>query len=186
MTALATSADVEAVLGRTLTADESARVTGELDKASAYIRAETRRPFDAAEVTVERKVRDNGTVTLVDADTVSVVTEVGCDGTATTLTGWTQRGNKVYRLAPRATVEVTHTRSANVPEALVSLCAQLAAAGLTSEAETGVQSQTITKGPFTESFSYGAGGHDAYALDATQSSVLRAHSRPRVGSVSLL
>lgn len=186
MAALATSADVVAVLGRALTADESARVGAELDKASAFIRAETRRPFDPAEVTVSRKVRDNGTVLLVDADDVSAVVEVDCDGDESTITGWTQRGSKVYGLTPRSTVEVTHTREATIPEALVGLTAQLVVAGLASEVTTGVQSQTITKGPFTESYTFGADGHDAYALDSTQATVLHAHSRPRVGSVSLL
>lgn len=181
MTALATSSDVVAVLGRALTADETARVGSELDKASAFVRAETRRPFDPAAVTVSRKVRDSGTVLLVDAAVVSAIVGIDCDGLASTITGWTQRGSKVYGLAPRTIVEVTHTRSADIPEALVSLVAQLAATGLASTIKPGVKSTTV--GPFSESYEEGAHG---YTLSVDQSSVLRAHSRPRLGSVTLL
>lgn len=187
MAALATSDDVVTVLGRALTDDESARVGAELDKASAFIRAETRRPFDATEVTVSRKVRDNGTVLLVDADTVSAVVEVDCDGDATTLDAadWTQRGSKVYGLTPRRWVEVTHTRDATVPAELVDLCAQIATVGLASDVKPGVESQTVTKGPFSESYTFRDGATSSL-LSADQVAVLRRHSRPKIGSVPLL
>lgn len=187
MAALATSADVVTVLGRALTADESNRVDAELDKASAFIRAESRRPFDATEVTVARKVRDNGTILLVDADTVSAVVAVDCDGEATTLAtdDWTQRGSKVYGLTPRTWVEVTHTRDATVPAELVDLCAQIVAAAIVSDVKPGVESQTVTKGPFSESYTF-RDGSTTSLLSADQVAVLRRHSRPKIGSVPLL
>ncbi len=181
MAALATSDDVVAVLGRALTVDESVRVDAELDKASAFIRAETRRPFDPAEATVSRKVRDNGTVLLVDADTVSAVVAIDCDGSESAVSGWVQRGSKVYGLSPRTTVEVTHTRESDIPEALVGLAAQLAATALTSTIKHGVKSTAA--GPYSETYAEGA---DGYLLSVDQASVLRAHSRLSVGSVTFL
>lgn len=181
MTALATSANVVSVLGRALTADESARVGAELDKASAFVRAETRRAFDVGPFTVLRRVRDTGTVALDAPATVSTVSAIDCDGTAEALSDWTLRGVKVYGLPPRAWVEVTYAGDATIPAALISLCAELATSGLANTVKPGLKS--ITKGPFSETYEDGAHG---IVLSAEQAVVLKAHKRHRLGSVTLL
>lgn len=181
MTALATSTDVAAVLGRALTADESARVAAELDKASAYVRAKTRRAFAAGPHTVLRRVRDSGTITLDAPSSVASVSAVDCDGSLDVLSGWVLRGLKVYGLPARAWVEVVYTASATVPAALISLTAELATTGLANTITPGLKS--ITKGPFSETYEDGAHG---IVLTDEQAVVLKAHRRHALGSVSLL
>lgn len=181
MTALATSTDVVAVLGRALTADEAARVAAELDRASAFIRAATRRAYAAGPFTVQRRVRDSGTILLDAPASVTSISEVDCDGSVETLSDWTLRGSKVYGLPARAWVEVVYAGDATVPDALVSLCAELAAVGLANTVTPGLKS--ITKGPFSETYTDDAHG---IVVSTEQALVLKAHTRPRLGSVSLL
>ena len=57
MAALATSADVEAQLGRSLTSDEEERVDSLLNWASQVARRASRRQFSAGTYTVARQVR---------------------------------------------------------------------------------------------------------------------------------
>lgn len=183
MTALATSTDVVADLGRALTAAESAKVGAALDKASALVRAETGRFYEADTFTVRRKV-SGGKVTLDDPTSVTTVTEVDCDGNATNLSGYTLRGATVYGLGCDRWVEVEYDCAGTIPAALVTVVAAMAGRSITASAPEGVESYTVTRGPFTESASYGATS-DSVAATPSELAIIRRH-RLRPGALNLL
>lgn len=186
MTALATSTDVEAELGRTLTTAEAAKVDAALDKASALVRAETGRKFEAGTYTVRRKVR-RGRVVLDAPATVTSVIAVDGDGTVTAITGAILRteDETVYNLGCDRWVEITYTTAGEVPAELVPVVAALAAANITSGAPEGVQSYTVTKGPFSESATF-AEPTDSLAPTPSILSVIRRHKLRRPGPISSL
>lgn len=184
MTALATSDDVEAELGRTLTAGETAKVDAALDKASAWVRAETGRFLAADTFTVRRKVRA-GRVELDDPTSVTSVAEIDYSGTPTDVTGWTLRGSTLHGLGCAGWVEVEYVSAGTIPEALVGVTAAIAARGITSSAPEGAESYTITRGPFSESASF-AEGVDSGAVTPSEAAVVRRHALRRAGAVSLL
>ena len=184
MTALATSSDVAAELGRTLTTEESAKVDAALEKASAWVRAETGRFFEADTYTVRRKPR-GGKVRLDDPTSVTSVSAIANDGTASTVTGWTLRGDTLYGLTCDSWVEVEYVSAGTVPGALISVVAAIVGRAITSDAPEGAESYTITRGPFSESASF-AEGVDSGAVLGTESSIVRRHKLRRSGSVSQL
>lgn len=179
MTALATSADVEAQLGRSLTSEESARIGALLDRASAQARRVTGRAFTAGDYTVTRTVRD-GKVSL--GETVDEVTAVRAinqyDGTTETLDtdSWTVRGNVVYGLSYWCEVEVDFTVTADVPADLVAEVAALAGAWLETPT-TNVESETT--GPFTVRYK------DGSSATASSTELFRTFAAPRLGVISI-
>lgn len=179
MTALAASEDVEAVLGRTLTADESARIGAILDAASAAVREATGRKYEAGTHTVRRKVR-GGKVRLDAPATVTDVVEVDCDGNETTLTGHTLRDDTVYGLGCAGWVEVTYTTLGDVPDDLVAVVASMAARDLTTATPSGATGYTITKGPFTESATFDS-PTEAIEPTPAEARVIRRYALPKPG-----
>ena len=179
MTALATSADVEAALGRTLTAEETARIDAILDNASAVVREATGRKYEAGTYTVRRKAR-GGKVRLDDPATVTEIVEVDCDGNAAAVTGYTLRGDTVYGLGCAGWVEVTYTTVGAVPDDLVTTVASMAARDLTNETPSGATGYAITKGPFTESATF---DNPTEAIEPTPSEarVIRRYALPKAG-----
>lgn len=184
MTALATSTDVEAALGRTLTTAESARVGSLLDKASALVRAESGRLLEAGTYTVKRRVR-GGKVVLDDPTTVSEVVRVDGGGTETALTGYTLRGSTLYGLGCDRWVEVTYVSAGDVADELVTVTAALAARGLTASAPEGAQSWTVTRGPFSESASFSEPS-DSLAPTPSELATIRRFGLRRSGPVTQL
>jgi hypothetical protein len=184
MTALAVSSDVEGVLGRTLTTEEAAKVDAALAKASAWVRAETGRFFEAGTYTVRRKTR-NRRVVLDDPVSVASVEVVDSDGTATAVTGWVLRGSVLYGLGCEGWVEVEYASAGTVPEPLVGVVAAMAARNLTASAPEGAESYTVTRGPFTESASFGE-STDSVATTPSEAAIVRRYALRRSGSVSLL
>lgn len=179
MTTLAASEDVEAVLGRTLTADESARIGAILDAASAAVREATGRKYEAGTYTVTRKAR-GGKLRLDDPATVTEIVEVGCDGSESAVTGYTLRGDTVYGLGCAGWVEVTYTTAGDVPADLVSTVASMAARDLTNETPAGATGWTVTKGPFTESATFDS-PTEAIESTSSEARVIRRYALPKPG-----
>jgi hypothetical protein len=184
MTALATSADVVAVLGRALTAAETAKVDASLAKASTTARRLTGRLYEAGTYTVERKVRQGRPVNLDDAATVTLVNAINCDGTATELTGYTLRGSRLYGLTA-INVEVTYTTTGGVPQDVVDVVASMAARDLTNDVPGGATSYSVTKGPFSESASFDS-PTEAIEPEPTEAATLARYALRRSGPISSL
>ncbi len=132
MAALATRPDVEVDIGRALTAEESSRVERVLDRASAYVRAQTGRRYQAGATTVRRRVRD-GRIVLDDPTSVQAVREVNTGVAATTLIGWILDGDAVLGL-DGCWVEVDYTSAGDVPTEIRDVTAALAGRLLTAPA----------------------------------------------------
>lgn len=196
MTALAASTDVEAVLGRTLTANESAKVDAALDKASALVRSETGRLFESGSHTVRRRIRE-GRVKLDDATAVTEVVSVDDDGNADTLADYAFRSPYIYGLGGYASqnrfsgygcfawVEVTYTSAGTVPDELVTVVASMAARNVTASAPEGAESYTVTRGPFSESASFSTSS-DSVSATPTELAIIRRHALTRGGPVKSL
>lgn len=153
MTALATSPDVEAALGRTLTTEEADRVDSLILLASAAVSNEAGYRFAPDTYTIERRVR-NGKVKI--PATVASVTSVKaidqCDGSETLLvlgTDYTRRGSTLYGLSD-CWVEVVFVVTADVPDVIVALVASIVANTVVTGATAAVS--TVTAGPFTTSY----------------------------------
>lgn len=131
MTVLATREDVEAGLGRSLTADEYARADALLVLASAHVEVTTRARFGPGPHTVGRRVRSGRVRLPGKASTVDEVRNIDeCDGTATVLTvgvDYTARGRVVYGLGSRAYVEVDFTIAEDTPAPVVEVVAGIVA-----------------------------------------------------------
>jgi hypothetical protein len=99
-TALATTADVEKSLGRSLLAgDETNRATTLLLLASSAYEIEAEYHFAPGSYTVGRQVRKGKVKLPAKSPTVTAVRSVDqTDGTVTTLSGYTTHGSWVYRL----------------------------------------------------------------------------------------
>jgi len=135
--ALATVSDVEARLGRALTADEQDRLEAILDDVSAVIRSYTGQQFDRAETTDRLKVR-GGKVTLPQLPVVAVDTVVNMDGNAVAhrwyagatvellLSVPDEWAWEPYRITP-SWVDVTYTHGYDeVPADIVAVVCQVA------------------------------------------------------------
>jgi hypothetical protein len=178
--ALATSADVEAQLGRSLTSDEEERVDALLNAASVRARSRTGRQFTAGDYTVERSVDFRGRVRLPETvDSVSEVRAVYNDGTTEVIDedAWTLRGNTIYNLTYWCRVEVDYTVSADIPDDIIAAVAAIAASGLSMSAD-GVQSETI--GGFTIRY------RDGSTALTTEAEVFRLYAAPSLGPIDLL
>jgi hypothetical protein len=160
VTALAAKADVETVLGRTLTAAEDAKLAGALAAASRLVRTVTGRRYEVGTFTVRRRVRDCQVV-LDSPTSVGTVAHVCFDGTAETLTGWVLRGDIVYGIRNGGGwVDVTYTVATPTPPAVlvpadvVAIVAAITARRLTSSVPVGAVSYSETTGPFAESATF--------------------------------
>jgi hypothetical protein len=154
--ALASSSDVEASLGRSLTSTEEERVERLLAGASLLARDISRRPFEAGDYTVTRLVRGDR-VHLPEVATVTEVRAVDADGTATVLSDYTHRGKTIYGLAGYRDVEVDYTVASDyeVPDDVVGAVADMVAAVFTAPAPADVASQAA--GPFAVTYRTSAG-----------------------------
>lgn len=183
MSALATSADVEAVLGRSLSVEESERVEAALAKASAFVRADTGRRFEAGEVQVRRRAR-GGRILLDDPESVESVTAVSACGDVAEVTGFTFRAPYLYGLAD-GWYEVGYTAAGSVPDDVAAVVASMAARNVTNTAPEGVQSYSDTRGPFTESATF-AEPTDSISATPTELATIRRHVLRVGGPVNML
>lgn len=153
--ALATLADVETAIGRTLSGEESGRVGQLLETASAAVSAETGGfRFEPGSYTVQRRVRGGRVRLPAKVDSVTSVSSVNTDtGVTTPIAGWTLSGNTVYAV-DACTAEIAFTVTAGVPASIVALVAGVATATMAGPA-AGVES--LGTGPFSVSFIDGSG-----------------------------
>ena len=155
MAALATEADLEARLGRSLSGDELTQAIALLDDASATVRVYTGRNFEEAEVTQRLRVVD-GKVRLPQSPVTAVASVESVDGAAVDFT-W-HHGGTVFlnggvlnawdyegRSRTPAYVDVTYTAgTATIPEAIVAVVCSIAKRALeVPAASSGLTSESI-------------------------------------------
>lgn len=149
---LCTVDDVQARIGRTLTAAERARVATLIDDASAAIRLHTGRPFAAVTRTI-RRMPHGGVVKLPHRGVADVTAVASIDGTALAY-AWDGLNQVIVGLANQIdlavlttsrAVDITFTAgSDDVPQAVAAVCAQIAARAFGRPADqSGVQQETI-------------------------------------------
>jgi hypothetical protein len=181
MAALATSADVEAQLGRSLTSAEEERVEAALRYASVRARIRTGRQFTPGTYTSERSVR-NGRVAM--PETVASVEEVRVvysDGSTEVVDedAWVLRRNTIYGLTYHCRVEVDYTVSADVPEDIVDAVAAIAAHRVQNPGVAGA-AESETVGPFTIRY------RDGSSALTTEAEVFARFAAPLAGPIVIL
>lgn len=152
---LATPADVETAIGRSLTPAETGRVGQLLETASAAVTEEAGGfRFEPGDYTVQRRVCSGRVRLPAKAASVASVSSVNTEtGVTTPITGWNLSGNTVYGINA-CTAEITFTVTAAVPTKVVALVAGVVAA--TVSMPTG-GAQSMGAGPWTVSFVDGSG-----------------------------
>lgn len=154
--ALATIADVEARLGRSLTVDEIAKANAYLTDASAMFVQRAVQKFEVSESTV-RLFPQDGVVRLVQRPVIEVVSVKDIEGNDVDFT-WDGR-QSIYDLAELRGVTVNYEHgSADVPNDVVAVVAGMVARTLSisPDAAAGVQQQTV--GPFAQTYASWAVG----------------------------
>lgn len=155
MADLATSADVEAFLGRSLTASESTRVDALLADASAAVRNYTGQQFDMDETTERLKVR-NGRIRLSQRPVTDVASVVDMNGNDITFTWYVGSVIDLADAPPDSwsfepykngltVVDVTYTHGyAAVPDDIVAVVRSIVAKALSVAPEyAGITQQTV-------------------------------------------
>lgn len=163
-TPLASVADLEARLGRTLTGEEATRAAALLVDASAAARSYTGQQFIEDETTVRLKV-SRGKVRLPQAPATGVTTVEDTDENPVTFTWLMGQTVEVSTQVPDGwafepysqglqVVDVTYSHGyETVPDDVIAVVCQIAGRALGATAESsGVQSETI------RTYSYSLGG----------------------------
>lgn len=154
--ALATIADVEARLGRELTAAEESKATAWLTDASAMFVQRAVQKFEVGESTVRLFPRDN-VVRLIQRPVIEIVSVQDIDGNDIDYT-WDGH-QSLYDLGDLRGIKVTYEHgSATIPDDVVAVVAGMVARTLSisPDAAAGVQQQTV--GPFSQSYANWAVG----------------------------
>lgn len=154
--ALATIADVEARLGRTLTTAEESQATAWLSDASAMFVQRAVQKFEVSESTVRLFPRD-GVVRLVQRPVIDVITVTDIDGNEI---DYTFDGHQsLYELGSYSPVIVNYEHgSATIPDDVVAVVAGMVVRTLLipDDAAAGIQQQAV--GPFSQSYASWAVG----------------------------
>ena len=154
--ALATIADVEARLGRSLTAGETSQATAWLGDASAMFVQRAVQKFEVSESTVRLFPRD-GIVRLVQRPVIEIVSVTDIDGAEI---DYTYDGHQsIYELGTYSPVIVNYEHgSATIPDDVVAVVAGMVVRTLLvpDDAAAGIQQQSV--GPFSQSFAAWAVG----------------------------
>lgn len=155
--ALATIADVEARLGRSLTVAEQSKAAAYLEDASALFTQRAVQKFEVGESTVRLFPKD-GVVRLIQRPVISVDTVLDIDGYEIDFTF--DGHQSIYDLGAYTPVIVTYQHgSADVPQDVIAVVAGMVARTLSisPDAAAGVQQQSV--GPFSQSYaSWAVGG----------------------------
>lgn len=154
--ALATIADVEARLGRSLTAGETTQATAWLADASAMFVQRAVQKFEVSESTVRLFPRD-GIVRLVQRPVIEIISVTDIDGAEI---DYTYDGHQsIYELGTYSPVIVNYEHgSATIPDDVVAVVAGMVVRTLLvpDDAAAGIQQQSV--GPFSQSFAAWAVG----------------------------
>lgn len=154
--ALATIADVEARLGRSLTVAETSKANAYLTDASALFVQRAVQKFEVGESTVRLFPRD-GVVRLIQRPVISIGYVRDIDGVDIDYT-WDGR-QSLYDLGDFRGVVVNYEHgSADIPDDVVAVVAGMVARTLSisPDAAAGVQQQAV--GPFSQSYASWAVG----------------------------
>ena len=154
--ALATIADVEARLGRSLTVSEQPKAAAYLNDASALFVQRSIQKFEVGESTVRLCPKD-GIVRLVQRPVIEIVEVKDIDGIAIDYT-W-DGFQSLYDLGAYTPVTVTYEHgSAEIPADVVACVAGMVARTLSisPDAAAGVTQQSV--GPFSQSYATWAVG----------------------------
>ena len=154
--ALATIADVEARLGRSLTAGETSQATAWLSDASAMFVQRAVQKFEVSESTVRLFPRD-GVVRLVQRPVIEINSVTDIDGVEL---DYTYDGfQSIYELGSYSPVIVNYDHgSATIPDDVVAVVAGMVVRTLLipADAAAGIQQQSV--GPFSQSYANWAVG----------------------------
>lgn len=154
--ALATIADVEARLGRSLTGAEETKATAYLEDASALFIQRAVQKFEVGESTVRLFPKD-GIVRLVQRPVIEVIEVKDIDGVEI---DYTFDGHQsLYDLGAYTPITVTYEHgSATIPADVVACVAGMVARTLSinPDAAAGVTQQSV--GPFSQSYATWAVG----------------------------
>jgi hypothetical protein len=154
--ALATIADVEARLGRTLTNPEKAQANAWLEDASSIFIQRAVQKFEVGESTVRLFPRD-GVVRLVQRPVIEVIEVTDIDGVEIEFTF--DGHQSLYELGSYSPVIVNYEHgSANIPADVVAVVAGMVVRTLLipADAAAGIQQQAV--GPFSQSYASWAVG----------------------------
>jgi hypothetical protein len=177
--ALATSADVAAYLGRSLTDEESTKFASTLVLVASAIKDYTGFRFEPGSYTISRVPRRGKVKVPAISPTVTAVAEVDeWDGSETAITDYTTRGATIYGLSYER-VEVSFTAAAAVPDEIVTLAASLVGSVF---AGPGVGVASEMTGPFQVSYVDNSG---KVWFGATDKLILRKYKQ-LAASVSLV
>ena len=141
MAALATVADLEARLGRTLTGDEANRAEALLDDVSAVVRSYTGQQFEAGTSTVRVRSR-RGRLRLPQSPVTALTTVADMAGSSLDVTSW--YGGNVLVL-PDGWYDVTYNHGyAAVPDDVKAVVCNMAGRAFGQPADTtGLQSESV-------------------------------------------
>ena len=154
--ALATIADVEARLGRSLTAGETTKANAWLTDASSMFVQRAIQKFEVSESTVRLFPRD-GVVRLVQRPVIEIITVKDIDGTEI---DYTYDGfQSLYELGAYTPVIVNYEHGSDtIPDDVVAVVAGMVVRTLQipADAAAGIQQQSV--GPFSQSYANWAVG----------------------------
>jgi hypothetical protein len=154
--ALATIADVEARLGRSLTGGEQSQATAWLNDASAMFVQRAIQKFEVSESTVRLFPRD-GVVRLVQRPVIEITSVTDIDGVEI---DYTYDGHQsIYELGSYSPVIVTYDHGSDtIPDDVVAVVAGMVVRTLLipDDAAAGIQQQSV--GPFSQSYANWAVG----------------------------
>lgn len=184
VTQLASTSDVEAALGRSLTASESSLADFALDKASEAFRREARQQFTPGTSTV--RLRSNGgKVYLTQRPVTAVDSVVDDDGDAVTYTRvgqWLTLTTSGERF-----VTVTYDHGGAVPDLVRLTVAEIATRHvlLDDGAREGKSQFSNTAGPYTESGTFAAWAVGGQVTLSPDDKATARSFRPKVPTVYL-
>lgn len=183
-TTLASTEDVEAFLGRSLSsADERKRVTAILEKASALFRWQARQQFTPGESISRLKV--NGGRVRVPEHPIGEIRSVRDDQGAAV--EYSRAGQWLtVCLGSHEFVTVDYTHGADeVPELVRTTVAEIAKKVLSIDprAAAGVSQGSTTTGPFTDSNTYATWAQGGQTMLAPDDLAIAKSFRPRVPKI---
>lgn len=181
--ALATVADVEARLGRELTAEENVKATAWLEDASALFVQRSIQQFEVGESTV-RLFSKNGIARLIQRPVIAITSVDDINGNPVDFT-W-DGFQSLYDLGTMLPLKVTYEHGSDtIPADVVAVVAGMVARTLSiaGDAVAGVTQQSV--GPFSQSYaSWAVGGQ--IMLSPAEAAVADSYRTKLFGSTSLL
>lgn len=185
VTPLASTADVEAALGRSLTSAEEPLAEFALDKASEAFRRESGQHFTSGASTVRLKVNGQR-VYLAQHPVASVDSVVDDDGNAV---DYEVDGQWLTVAEDSSTyVTVAYDHGGTVPDMVRLAVAEIAARNvrLDDDARRGFTQTSATAGPFNESGTYASWAVGGQVLLSPEDKSLARSYRPRVPMVRVM